>query len=64
MMRLHSSPLSALQSPATWAAIGTLLMGAAALLDEPYKHWVVFGGLACAVLGIVLGNPHPPEPTE
>jgi hypothetical protein len=36
-------------------------MGAAALLDEPYKHWVVFTGLACAALGIVLGNPKPPE---
>jgi hypothetical protein len=63
-MRLHHSPKSALQSPATWAAIGTLFMGAAALLDEPYKHYVVFAGLACAVLGVVLGNPRPPEQKE
>jgi hypothetical protein len=64
MIRLHSSPLAALQAPATWAAIGTLFMGAAALLDEPYKHWVVFTGLGCAALGILLGNPRPPEPKE
>ena len=56
--------MAALQAPATWAAIGTLFMGAAALLDEPYKHWVVFTGLGCAALGIILGNPRPPEPKE
>lgn len=61
-MRLHRSPKSALRTPATWAAIGVAFMGAAALLDEPYKHWFVIGGLACSVLGIILGNPRPPEP--
>jgi hypothetical protein len=63
-MRLHRSPKSALQSPATWAALGALFMGAAELLDEPHKHWVVLTGLLCASLGIILGNPHPPEPKK
>jgi hypothetical protein len=58
--------MSSVRHPATWAAIGTLFMGAAALIDEPYKHFIVFFGLGCATLGIILGDPQPaqPDPTD
>lgn len=56
-MRIHGSPIAALQHSSTWAALSGLFAITSAELWPPYVHMSVMAGLACGVIGILLRSP-------